>query len=64
LELQFEDSLAQGGRRRTSDAAVGGLGRSNNGFSTEWWREEQSGGNGAEAGNKASRGGENGLGFI
>jgi hypothetical protein len=61
LELRLEDSFAQGGRRRTSDAKVGGLGRSNDGFSLVWRREEQSGSNGAEAGSKASRGGENGL---
>jgi hypothetical protein len=61
LELRLEDGFAQGGRRRTSDAMAGGLGRSNDGFSLVWQREEQSGNKGAEVGSKASRGGENGL---
>jgi hypothetical protein len=61
LELRHEDAFAQGGRRRTSDAMAGGLGRSNDGFSLVWRGEEQSGSKGAEAGSKASRGGENGL---
>jgi hypothetical protein len=61
LELRLEDGFAQGGRRRTSDAMAGGLGRSNDGFSLVWRREEQSGSKGAEAGSTASRGGENGL---
>jgi hypothetical protein len=61
LELRLEDRFAQGGRRRTSDAMVGGLGRSNDDFSLVWRRGEQSGSKGAEAGSKASRGGENGL---
>jgi hypothetical protein len=61
LELWLEDGFAQGGRRRTSDVMAGGLGRSNDGFSLVWRREEQSGSKGAEAGSKASRGGENGL---
>jgi hypothetical protein len=61
LELRLEDGFAQGGRRRTSDAMARGLGRSNDGFSLVWRREEQSGSKGAEAGSKASRGGENGL---
>jgi hypothetical protein len=61
LELRLEDGFAQGGRRRTSDAMASGLGRSNDDFSLVWRREEQSGSKGAEAGSKASRGGENGL---
>jgi hypothetical protein len=61
LELRLEDGFARGGRRRTSDAMAGGLGRSNDGFSLVWQREEQSGSKGAEVGSKASRGGENGL---
>jgi hypothetical protein len=61
---RLEDGLAQGRRRCMSDAATGVLGRSNNSFSLVWWREEQSGGKGADAGGKASLGGENGLGFI
>jgi hypothetical protein len=32
-----------------SDMAIGGLGRSNDGFSSVWWREEQSSSKGAEA---------------
>jgi hypothetical protein len=32
-----------------SDMAIGGLGRSNDGFSSVWWREEHSSGKGAEA---------------
>jgi hypothetical protein len=61
LERRLEDGFTQGGRRRTSDAMAGGLGRSNDGFSLVWRREEQSGSKGAEAGSRASRGGENGL---
>jgi hypothetical protein len=61
LELRLEDGFAQGGRRRTSDTMAGGLGRSNDDFSLVWRREEQSVSKGAEAGSKASRGGENGL---
>jgi hypothetical protein len=64
LELRLEDDLAQGRRRRTSDLAADGLGRSNDGFSLLWWREEQSGGKGAEAGGKASQREENGWGFV
>jgi hypothetical protein len=37
-----------------SDAVASGLGRSNDDFSSVWWREEQRGGKGAEAGDKAS----------
>jgi hypothetical protein len=54
LELQLEYGFAQGGRRRTSDAMAGGLGRSNDGFSLVWRREEQSSSKGVEAGSKAS----------
>jgi hypothetical protein len=64
LELRLEDGFAQGGRRRTSDTMGGGLGRSNDGFSLVWRREEQSGSKGAEADIKASRGGENGLALM
>jgi hypothetical protein len=47
------DDLTQGRRKCTIDAATSGLGRSNDGFSSVWWREEQNSGKGAEVGGKA-----------
>jgi hypothetical protein len=55
LELRLEDDLAQGRMRRMSDAATSGLGRSNDDVLSVWWREEQSGGKGAEAAIKEQR---------